>query len=1293
MNDLEQGNRTERKPPTCKDSIRCEASNAHDPSSHFPGEYRVPARSQFLDAGYGTRRHGAIDRVLLALAVLGVLALSVMQPVQAQDADSTYRTIWAESNVTVRRLAGQSLFDDDTADCIGSVSNPHYGYASRASCPYAHGSSRFTYDGRTYSVPRYYVSHSGAAVLRIESVDGSDVSRLKQRMGSGADAPSIFQYEASGRTFGLGQQTGLTVSEGDRWIEFSWPTSGLDWDEGDSKSVAIKVLVPSSNVAPNFSRHHVNCFFQENSTVGAEVCGERDFRVIDVNNDEELTFTLGGADADKFAIDSSSGVVSAASGHIFDYEDSAFTCQSGRVTVNACYDLTITVRDSGGLSDSTKVFAWLLDETNEVAPQLSVANAEATEGDDTALDFMVTLTPAVNVAVTVQYATSNRTATAGEDYTATSGTLTFLPNETSKTVSVPIIDDSVEDDGETFTLILSNPTVAVLADSRAIGTIRNSETSSALTASFRDVPTSHDGDAFTFGLEFSEEPASGLSYTTLQGSNGTPSVIAVTNGEVTRAVRKVQGKNRQWTITVEPDSATSEVGIALGATSDCAASGAICTSDGRVLSNRIASTIPIATTDSPALTVSYQKAPPAEHDGSTAFTFRFGFTEDLASGYSYGTMRDHSLSITQGGTKLKPYVKRVTKGSNQRWDVTVTPAGRGDISVRLGPTASCSETGAMCTAGGTVLSNALPATTVQGPPGLSVADTNATEGTDANMVFTVTLSRAASAQVTVDYATSDGTATKGADYTETSGTLTFAVGDTSKTIAVPVLTDTVDDSGETLTLTLSNASGGNAYLADATATGTIDNEGAMPKAWITRFGRTVASQVVDAVGGRLENGGANHVQVGGLALNGAGKPSLENEGQRLGIDELAWNRADATESMTARELLLGSAFSLGAGGKNGTPAFGAWGRFELGSFEAKADGLAMEGDVTTGFLGADVGRDRWLAGLAVSFSNGDGNFESMEGDDAGTVETSLTSVYPYAWMSVSDRVDAWGLVGMGSGELTLRHGPEGAERTEYTTDIAMRMGALGLRGEVLTPTEPGGLAIAVKSDAFWVRTESDEAQSESGGKLGASEGEASRVRLIVEGSRAFDTGNGTLTPSAEFGVRHDGGDAETGTGVEAGAGLRYSGAGVTIEGAVRGLVAHEQSEYEEWGASGAFRIHPGSSGQGLSLSIAPTWGAASSGTRQLWSLGDAGSFRELEFDPQKSLETKLAYGLRLPRTRGLVTPYAALSLVQGEGRKWRTGAHWKLAPEAVLGLEATREDRRREPGAAHAVLLRAEIGW
>ena len=128
---------------------------------------------------------------------------------------------------------------------------------------------------------------------------------------------------------------------------------------------------------------------------------------------------------------------------------------------------------------------------------------------------------------------------------------------------------------------------------------------------------------------------------------------------------------------------------------------------------------------------------------------------------------------------------------------------------------------------------------------LRVRDATVREGPQAQLSFAVTLDRAAGQPVTVNYATSDGTATVGADYTVTSGMLSFAVGETAKTVSVPVLDDAHDEDTETLTLTLSNATG--AAIDDGTATGRIINTDPMPKAWMARFGRTASDHVIQVI--------------------------------------------------------------------------------------------------------------------------------------------------------------------------------------------------------------------------------------------------------------------------------------------------------------------------------------------------------------------------------------------------------------------------------------------------------------
>ena len=136
---------------------------------------------------------------------------------------------------------------------------------------------------------------------------------------------------------------------------------------------------------------------------------------------------------------------------------------------------------------------------------------------------------------------------------------------------------------------------------------------------------------------------------------------------------------------------------------------------------------------------------------------------------------------------------------------------------------------------------------------VAVGNTSVVEAAGAQLAFVVELSRAAlgdDGTVSVAYATSDGTATSGLDYTSASGTLTFSPGESRKTVNVAVLDDSLDDDGETVTFTLSSPVG--ATITTATGTGTITNSDPMPTAWIARFGRTVGDGVVDAVRARVD---------------------------------------------------------------------------------------------------------------------------------------------------------------------------------------------------------------------------------------------------------------------------------------------------------------------------------------------------------------------------------------------------------------------------------------------------------
>ena len=236
-----------------------------------------------------------------------------------------------------------------------------------------------------------------------------------------------------------------------------------------------------------------------------------------------------------------------------------------------------------------------VDGSRAAGPYLSVEDAEAHEADRK-MDFTVRLEPHGLGIVTVDYATRDGSARAGSDYTETSGTLRFNSREIERTVSVPITDDAHEDDGETFTLRLSNPEGAGLrsGEREATGTIRNSDPEATpLTASFEDVPSEHDGEsAFTFRVAFSEDI--GISFKALRED-----AFTVTGGRVTGG-KRVDGRHDLFRMTVRPDS-DGDVTITLPAGRECGVSGAICTKgeNRRQLSNTPSATVAGPADDGP----------------------------------------------------------------------------------------------------------------------------------------------------------------------------------------------------------------------------------------------------------------------------------------------------------------------------------------------------------------------------------------------------------------------------------------------------------------------------------------------------------------------------------------------------------------------------------------------------------------------------------------------------------------------------------------------------------------------
>ena len=534
---------------------------------------------------------------------------------------------------------------------------------------------------------------------------------------------------------------------------------------------------------------------------------------------------------------------------------------------------------------------------------------------------------------------------------------------------------------------------------------------------------------------------------------------------------------------------------------------------------------------------------------------------------------------------------------------------------------------------------------------------------------------------------------------------------------MPVLDDDHDEGSETLTLTLSNPSG--AYLADGTATGTITNTDHMPQAWIARFGRTVADQVLDAVEARLRSGGTAgmSVSLGGETIGGAGLKAKSDEesdaasdgtsaslfgataadaGETARVKALSdWLKQETEEkdrfgtgssgwsrTMTGRELLMGSSFSLAAQTDGGGFA-GLWGRMAQTSFAGREGTLSLDGDVTTGLLGADYASGRWMTGLVVSHSIGEGGYR---GETSGEIEATVTAVTPWARYAVTERLSVWGAAGYGAGALKLTAGDDPALKT----DLGMTLAAAGARGTLIGGDGPKLDAV---TDARWVRTTTARVSS-SAGNLASASATVTRLRLGLEGSWPLALGDdalgkgATVTPRLAIGVRHDGGDAETGFGADIGGGVTLAapaqGLTVSLEG--RGVLTHEAAGLRDRGIAGSLAWSPPpSNGRGPKLTLTQSIGAGASGGKDallsrttLEGLAANDNGDDLA---QRRLDLRAGYGFAMFGGGFTGTPEIGFGLSEsasGAARDYSLGWRLTRAGSGPGSLEFLLEARRRE---------------
>ena len=484
---------------------------------------------------------------------------------------------------------------------------------------------------------------------------------------------------------------------------------------------------------------------------------------------------------------------------------------------------TVHLANAAGatIADGSATGAITNDDVAATLPALSVGDVSLREGDTgtAELMFVVTLDKAATGPVTVNYATANGTATAGSDYAALAGTLTFAAGETSKMVHVIVNGDTAVEANETFSLTLSNAAGATIADATAVGQITDDDT-------VQD-PGNGPGKVWL---------VNSVSGADIVGFDPAVDKIDLGNANIHSFIiidtPQGFGFRSPWsgeTVIVQgvrlADLSVENFGFIDNNHLREALSGALAWENGPVLA---ADTV-------------YMRS----HEVGQVDRVAFDPATDVVSFKFYGSRENLSMTDSSDGvviadlsTGQKLILLGVTQAdlSPANFEFTFTQVREDDLSGKIGmgqaSNAQIVDFNLPIAGGGTVAGASGATDGVTGNdggalPALSIADLSVPEGNGdhAHFMFVVKLDKAADGPVTVAYSTANGTATAGSDYVASSGTVTFAAGETSKMVHVDIKGDVLAEGNETFKVNLSSPAG--ATIADGTATGTIiDDDGA-----------------------------------------------------------------------------------------------------------------------------------------------------------------------------------------------------------------------------------------------------------------------------------------------------------------------------------------------------------------------------------------------------------------------------------------------------------------------------------
>ncbi len=637
---------------------------------------------------------------------------------------------------------------------------------------------------------------NGDDVGRVSFVDPGDMETLTYSIESGND-DGVFTIDSA---------TGMiTIANNSRLLDsysHSLTVRAIDGG-GLSDDAVITIIVASDNDAPVILAGQ-EFTVAEDATTGTVI------GTVSANdpNGDNISFSLSGDDGGfgVFAIDADSGELSVTNDSLLDY------CTTPE------YELIVTATDDNTptLSASKTVLIKVTEVVNAGGSVQLTATTASVNEDAGTVTLSVTRTGGSDGAASVDFATSNGTATAGQDYTAAGSTLNWSSGDSgTKDIVIDITNDNNDESDETFTVTLNSATGATLgSDTVATVTIVDNDDAGEVALSVSSVNVEEDAGTVSIDVTRTgdDDGAISVDYATSDDTASAGSDYTAVDATLNWANNDSATK----TITIDiTDDAVTEGDESFTLTLTNATNGATI--------GTATATITINANDQyGTITLPVTAADVNEDAGTISVTVeRNGGSEAEVSVY-YETVHvdtDNGDYTAAGGT--------LTWAEGNADDKTIEIAitddndteGDEDFRVELS-----SPTGGATIGNDTETITILANDSVNGVIGLSVA-TVAVDENAGTVTLTVSRTGGSDGAVSVDYATADDAATAGADYTAVSGTLDWTDGNADdQTIEITITDDSDYEGDETFTVNLSNISGGAVYGTQETVVTIVEDD-------------------------------------------------------------------------------------------------------------------------------------------------------------------------------------------------------------------------------------------------------------------------------------------------------------------------------------------------------------------------------------------------------------------------------------------------------------------------------------